>query len=152
MKKALAILTLLCSFTLAFSQDETQTEKGATIKEPIESPAIDDEPMHDSQMIDHTTSQMQSSIAKAILSIVGVLVLILVTVWFLRRLANKRPLGMGNHRHIKILEKRLLSPKTSLYLIEVAGRQTLIAESMLDIEVLMSDPIHHRLPVGEIDR
>ncbi len=39
---------------------------------------------------------------------------------------------------IQILEKRMISPKTMLYLIEAEGKQILIAESQLEVKRLES--------------
>ena len=39
---------------------------------------------------------------------------------------------------MKVLEKRPLSPKTMLYLIEMNGEEVVIAESQLEVRVLSS--------------
>ena len=67
------------------------------------------------------------------LTLIGVVLLLWVTVWFLRRLIQKRlQKGLGIEA-IQIIEKRMLSPKSMLYLIEVDGKRVLIAESHLEV-------------------
>jgi hypothetical protein len=40
---------------------------------------------------------------------------------------------------LQILEKRLLSPKTTMYLMEIDGKKVVFAESMLDVKVLYTE-------------
>jgi flagellar biogenesis protein FliO len=49
--------------------------------------------------------------------------------WFLKRMANARFESLNSLSNIRIIEKRNLSHKTTLYLIESEGRSILIAES-----------------------
>jgi flagellar protein FliO/FliZ len=79
----------------------------------------------------------EGAFIKMLLTLGGLVVLIFLTVWLLRRLSQGRLLGgSGASRSIKILEKRALSPKSVLYLIEVGGKQVLIAESHLEVRRL----------------
>jgi flagellar protein FliO/FliZ len=72
------------------------------------------------------------------LCLIGLLVLAYFSVWFLKRLFQNR-IARGNAtQSIKILEKRMLSPKSVLYLVEVEGRKVLLAESHLEIQHLKS--------------
>lgn len=79
----------------------------------------------------------EGAFVKMLLTLGGLVILIFLTVWLLRRLSQGRLLGGGSSsRSIKILEKRALSPKSVLYLIEVGGKQILIAESQLEVRRL----------------
>ncbi len=74
-------------------------------------------------------------------SLAGLLVLVLGTFWFLKRM-GKGKLRLGSNRTIQILEKRPLSPKTVLYIVEIEGKQVLISESQLEVRALTTiEPI-----------
>ncbi len=75
----------------------------------------------------------------------GILVILLcISFWLFRRLAKGRLSQMNHGKTIKILERRALSTKSILYVVEFSGKKLLIAESQLDIrkidEQLMSEP------------
>ncbi len=82
------------------------------------------------------TESYETAFIKTIVVLVGLLVLIILTVWMFRRISNGRIRGMNVLKSVKILEKRPLSPKSMLYLIEVGGKQVLIAESQLEVRNL----------------
>lgn len=69
----------------------------------------------------------------------GVLILLLFgTYWFIRRLVQMRlQRGIGT-ASIQIIEKKMISAKTMLYLIEVENKKVLIAESQLEIKRIES--------------
>lgn len=82
----------------------------------------------------------ETAFFKMALTFVAVIVGIIGTIWLMRRLASGR-LGGGSGHAIKVVERKALSPKTTLYVIEVDGKQTVIAESQLEIKHLMDlDP------------
>lgn len=73
---------------------------------------------------DHFMSDFISMLAS-----LGLLVaLILIVSWFLKRFLNTRIQSMNTTSAIKIIERRALTPKTSIYLIEVNNRSIVIAE------------------------
>lgn len=75
-------------------------------------------------------------IFKILLALVALIVAIFVMIWILKRM-NQGQFSYGSsHKSIKILEKRPLSQKTMLYLIEVDGKQILIGESQLELKNL----------------
>lgn len=78
----------------------------------------------------------QAAFVKTTVALVLLLGLVFATLWLYKKLAHTR-LRAGNYmRNIKILERRPLSPKTILYLIETGGEQVLIAESQLEVRVI----------------
>lgn len=84
-----------------------------------------------------TTESYQWALAKILGSLGLILAFVFFTLWFVRRLAQGR-MQQGSANRIKILEKRPLSPKTMLYLIEMNGKEVVIAESQLEVRVLSS--------------
>jgi flagellar biogenesis protein FliO len=81
-----------------------------------------------------------AAFAKMFLTLIVIIALLLVSYWFLRKLIRHRlEKGVGNTA-IHVLEKRMISPKTMLYLIEVDKKKILIAESHLEIKRLENFP------------
>jgi len=96
------------------------------IPPPIEASPVDAIPGYEGAFI------------KMLLTLIALIAAIFLTVWALRRLAQGRLKASGAGRAIHVLEKRALSPKTALYLIEVSGKQVVIAESQLEIKRVVS--------------
>lgn len=63
--------------------------------------------------------------------------LILVFAWFLKRMLNSRQEQANTTSLIKVLERRALSPKTAIYLIEVEGKSIVVAESQNGVTPLI---------------
>lgn len=78
----------------------------------------------------------EGAFLKMALTFVVVIVGIIGTIWFMRKLSGGR-FGGGSGQAIKIIERKSLSAKTMLYVIEVDGKQTVIAESQLEIKRVM---------------
>ena len=71
---------------------------------------------------------------KMLLTLVFLLSLFIITVWFLKRLIRSRlEKGSGQQKIIQVLEKKMISPNTMLYVIEVEGKRILVAESHLEV-------------------
>lgn len=69
-----------------------------------------------------------------------IIVLIFVTVYVLKRLMRSRIQHLNKSTGIKILERRALNSKTSLYLIDVLGKGVVISESQSGIQVVTEFP------------
>lgn len=81
-------------------------------------------------------SDLAASAMKMFFSLIALVVLLFLSYWFLRRLIqNRLQRGVGEQA-IQVLEKRMISPKTTLYLIEVENKKILVAESHLEIKRL----------------
>ena len=83
-----------------------------------------------------TLPSYEGAFLKMAITFVAVIVGIIATIWVMRRLLGGR-LGGVSSQSIKIIDRRALSPKTMLYVIEVDGKQAVIAESQLEIKRLM---------------
>lgn len=83
-------------------------------------------------------NDMVGTLVKMVLTFVALIALLFVTYWFLRRLIqNRMHRGVGQQA-IQILEKRMISQKTMLYLIQVENKKILFAESHLEVKALES--------------
>jgi len=87
----------------------------------------------------------EGAFLKMFLALIGLIAGIFLTVWLLKKIGQGRWSGGGN-KSIKIIEKRPLSPKTMLYVIDVDGQQSVIAESQLEIKHLMTLEKEAELP------
>ena len=80
----------------------------------------------------------EGAFLKMFLVLIALVVGIFFTVWILKKLSQGRWANGNNSRSIKIVEKRPLSQKTMLYIIDVDGQQSVIAESQLEVKHLMN--------------
>jgi flagellar biogenesis protein FliO len=75
---------------------------------------------------------------KMMLTLLALIVLIVISVWMLRRIGQGRFRQMSQGRQIRILERRPLSAKSVLYVVEVGRKKVLIAESQLEVRSIAS--------------
>lgn len=67
----------------------------------------------------------------SMLATLGLIIsLILIVAWFLKRMVNSRQDQANETSIIKVVERRSLSPKTAVYLLEIEGKSLIIAESV----------------------
>lgn len=82
-----------------------------------------------------------AAFVKMILTLIVIVVLLYLTYWLLKRFIRHRlEKGVGSQA-IHVVEKRMISPKTVLYLVEFEGKRILFAESHLEIKRLDSHPV-----------
>ena len=71
----------------------------------------------------------------------GLLVsLLLLTAWFLKRLMQSRIRRVNASNSIKVIERRPLTQKTTVYILDIMGKQVAIAESQNGITFLAEIP------------
>ena len=90
----------------------------------------------DSEHLTAATESYEGAFFKTILVLVGLLILVVLTIWMFKKISNGRFRNFNYLKAIKVIEKRPLSPKSMLYLVEVAGKQILISESQLEVRTL----------------
>jgi flagellar biogenesis protein FliO len=107
---------------------------GADVPPPAEpsAPGTPETPVP--EMIPH----YEGAFLKMFLVLMGLIVGIFFIVWLLKKIGQGRWLHGNGNKSIKIVEKRPLSPKTMLYIIDVDGQQSVIAESQLEVKHLMN--------------
>jgi flagellar biogenesis protein FliO len=76
------------------------------------------------------------SFIKMFLILAALIVLIFLTFYLFRKLSRMKLTQANLTKSIKILEKRALSPKSILYIVEADGKKVLIAESNLEVRKL----------------
>lgn len=75
----------------------------------------------------------KGAFVKMMLTLLGLVALIVLSVWMLRRVSHSRIKQMNTGRSIKILERRPLSAKSALYLIDIDGKKVVVSESQLEV-------------------
>ena len=82
------------------------------------------------------TTNYSHALTKMVLTFLALLILFGVSYWLMKRVGRNRMTNMNNLKAIKIRERRPISPKTTLYLIELSGKEILIAESQHEVRAL----------------
>lgn len=77
-----------------------------------------------------------ASLIRMFLTFIALIALLLVTYVALKKWISIREEKGSTDRSIYVLEKKMLSPKTILYLVEVEGKKIVLAESQLEIRRL----------------
>ena len=78
----------------------------------------------------------EGAFLKMILVLILLLFIIFFGIWVVRRLSRSRLRMFKEPKHIRIIDRRPLSAKTALYLVEVGEKRVLVAESQLEIKGL----------------
>jgi flagellar biogenesis protein FliO len=87
-----------------------------------------------------TSAELGATFIKMLLTFVAIIFLLFASYWFLKRLIQSRMQRGPSNSAIHVLEKRMLSPKTILYLVEIEGKKVVLAESHLEIKKVESFP------------
>lgn len=136
----LCFLILVCvslSAAPPSQQDEVSPETQPIIVTPPSSPDnLRPSPEPETTPAVYATADYEHAFVKMMLTLVLLLALIIATVWLLRRYSSGRLRGMNRNLSIKILERRPLSQKTSLYIIEAGGKKLLVSESQWEVRTL----------------
>lgn len=75
------------------------------------------------------TNRFLSEFISMVATLGLIISLILIFAWFLKRMVNTRQEQANETSIIKMIERRSLSPKTAIYLLEIEGKSLIIAES-----------------------
>ena len=79
--------------------------------------------------IEEMQTGYQKSVWQIGLTFLVILVAGIIVYWLYKRFSQSRTLAANSTKTIKILERRPLSPKSILYLVEIGDKQVVIAES-----------------------
>lgn len=126
------ILTLSAFFFGILSSSLTVTVALEPNPTPLQEAPVPGQPDH---LAPPPTPTYEHALGKMLLTLLGLIVLIFLTIWMLRRLSGSKTNGASS-RSIKILERRPISQKSVLYLIEVDGKQVMISESQLEVRTI----------------
>jgi flagellar biogenesis protein FliO len=116
----------------AQTQSTSQTAEQAETQQPSapELPTQEIPPLPSSTEI---TQSYEGSFIRVIVSLIGLVVLVVVTFWILKRLGRGRFGKLGSDKLIHIIERRNLSPKSVLYLVQIENKRVLLSESQFEV-------------------
>lgn len=78
---------------------------------------------------------------KMLLTLGAIITVLLLISWMLKRMTNTRMQQINESSDIKILERRSITAKTSVYLLDIKGRQVAIVESHNGLLLLPEVPV-----------
>lgn len=146
------LVVFLCHLNVGFSFPE-QMKPRIQVTEAIAStgdsqqgqqspPELPTEEMPPLPSSSEITQSYEGSFIRVIASLVGLILLVVGTFWILKRLGKGRFGKLGSDKMIHILERRPLSPKSVLFLVQVGTKKVLISESQFEVRALASiEPI-----------
>lgn len=133
-------------FTLCYAADNSDTKTKTETKEKVKTERVETKSPsttpqeakvesggEDPFKAFESTKGYESTFIRTMVILLCILILVGLAVWMFRRLSHARIRTMNFHKSIKVIEKRPISPKSILYLIEIGGRQILIGESQLEL-------------------
>jgi flagellar biogenesis protein FliO len=106
----------------------------STPKSPETAPEQVPAPLPSSKDVTHS---YEGAFVRMLVTLLGLVLLVFATFWILRRL-GKGKFKMGSSRTINVIERRALSPKSMLYIVEIGNKKVLISESQLEVRTLTS--------------
>ena len=81
-----------------------------------------------------------AALIKMVLSLSFCIALLVLSVWFLKRLMRARFERGGKSQQIQVIEKKMISPKSAIYLVEIEGKRVVLSESQLEVRRIHSFP------------
>lgn len=123
-KKWFFFLLCCAASCLLAQQDSLQTEQ------------LPSEELPSLPSSEQMTKEYEGSFIRVLASIVGVILLVIATFWILKKLGRGGFGKSGSSKTIQILERRPLSPKTVLFLVQIDNKRVLLSESQLEVRGL----------------
>lgn len=130
------IVMLLIFSSLSANQDnkEKKIEHSTQEKQESQKPKVSS-PYEQSNM-DLEPFSFWGQFSKMMLALFFILILVLIGSWVLKKTVATRMQNLNKQNQIKIIERRALHPKASLYLLEVENKKILVGESTQGIHKL----------------
>jgi flagellar biogenesis protein FliO len=96
--------------------------------------------------IEHETDTFQSKFFNMLFILALLIGFMILASWALKRMMKSKLTQLNTSSHMKILETRYLSPRATLYLIEVEDKAFLIAESPTAVTSIAFFPLGNDKP------
>ena len=88
------------------------------------------------KILNHAQAAVQTpSFLRLGLAFVGLILALWVIVWILRKISGSKFGLFSSDTKLKIIERKNLSPKTVLYVVEVEGQKLLVSESAHHVKI-----------------
>jgi flagellar biosynthetic protein FliO len=109
--------------------------------QPIEPPPAGDEATAISFLGDDSEkSRFMEQFIHMLMSLGFILALIFVVAWILKRLVNQRLQQQNTTSNINVIERRALSPKAAVYLLEINDMMLVVGESPTGLHAIAQFP------------
>jgi flagellar biogenesis protein FliO len=89
------------------------------------------------QSISEIMPSYENAFLKMFITLIILLVATFAIIWLLKRF-SRTGFSQNYGKSIKILERKQLSPKTTLYIVEIEEKKTIIAESQLEVKQILT--------------
>ncbi len=145
---SLFLATASLSAQEANSDKKTEAVQAVPKQADLETPAVTPaEPTETEPVAEErpATPTYEGAFLKMILVLLLLLFIIFFGVWAIRRLSRSRLRMFKEPKHIRIIDRRSLSAKTALYLVEVGEKRVLVAESQLEVKGLATIDLEEKL-------
>lgn len=86
------------------------------------------------------TSSYISDIGNMLMTLLFLMAVVFGILYFLKRIMRSRIKYLNRSTAIKILERRVLNPKASLFLVDILGKAVVISESHGNIQLITEFP------------
>jgi flagellar biogenesis protein FliO len=137
MLKKILIFIVFCTTSLAFCQTPSPTSSSQEQTQQA-SPALPTQEIPPLPSSTQLTQSYEGSFIRVIVSLLGLIILVVLTFWILKRLGRARFGKFGSDKSIHIIERRPLSPKSVLFLVQIGNKRVLVSESQLEVRSLAS--------------
>jgi flagellar protein FliO/FliZ len=147
--KKLLIVFILFSGSISFSDEKLDAEISPPLTEhpsSSEAPPPSEQPLpsESNQGVPpplpsskEMTTSYEGAFVRMLVTLTGLVLLVFATFWILRRL-GKGKFRVSSGNGINILERRALSPKSMLYILQIDNKKVLISESQVEVRALTS--------------
>lgn len=129
-KKWFVFFLMCCAACSLFAESTPAIEQS--------SPQLPSEEIPPLPSSEQMTREYEGSFLRVLGSVIGLILLIVFTFWVLKRLGKGNFGKLGSSKSIQIVERRPLSPKTILFLVQLGNKRILLSESQLEIRALSS--------------
>lgn len=123
----LALFVVLSPFSINAQSTHPQHEQPANNQAHDNIPVIQDEP--DIMKKAEEPDNFQAKFMKMLFILALLIGFMILASMMLKRMTRQRVLNMNTQSNIKVIETRYLSPRSTLFLLEIEGKELLIAES-----------------------
>lgn len=101
--------------------------------------------------LSQTSANYKKMLTEASLMVFALLGFVLLAIFILKRISSQRTFQMNREKYIKIIERRPLSPKTSIYLIQVGDQKIVLTESQVEVRSHLQLNPEKKNPTGFLD-
>lgn len=135
LKTVILLLGLCASYGYAenpspeSSMQSLNTESSAVQNSTLNQPSHPPKNYFDIRVDDKENDRFLGEFINMLTTLGIIIVIILIATWFLKKMVNTRIQQLNTTSYIKIVEKRTLTPRTSLYLLDIHGKGFILAES-----------------------